>query len=260
MNRQQTRPRRFRRPSRSGCRSPQRDPAVLRTTGLGHRACRRERLRLPAGEGALAFCRRPVLRAVLRAQQMPPRVQSSLGSGVIVDPSGLVVTNNHVIANADQIRIACRMAGVRRAAILLKDESLDLAVLKIGASETFPSIAIGDGRARHRRSRPGDRQSVRRGADDDSGSYPLSLARISASPISASSSRPMRRSIPDSGGALINMAGEVIGINNGDLLPVRRFDRDRFAIRQTWWGCRRSRQGGAGTSSSAPISAQVSIP
>ncbi|MEN3791568.1 DegQ family serine endoprotease [Fulvimarina sp. MAC3] len=74
-----------------------------------------------------------------------PRMESSLGSGVIVDPSGLVVTNNHVIADADEVRIAFADGREFETTILLKDEKVDLAVLKIEeASEEFPVVELAD--------------------------------------------------------------------------------------------------------------------
>ena len=74
-----------------------------------------------------------------------PRMESSLGSGVIVDPSGLVVTNNHVIADADEVRIAFADGREYETTILLKDEKVDLAVLKIeDPDEAFPIVELGD--------------------------------------------------------------------------------------------------------------------
>ena len=64
---------------------PRGDAALLRAAGQGDRAGGGQRLRLAAGADALALRGRSVLRAVLRHQQMPPRVQQSLGSGVLVD-------------------------------------------------------------------------------------------------------------------------------------------------------------------------------
>ncbi len=74
----------------------------------------------------------------------PPRVQSSLGSGVIVDQSGLVVTNNHVIQGADEVKVALADGREFESTILLKDEQLDLAVLKIEDRAPFPVLPIGD--------------------------------------------------------------------------------------------------------------------
>src|SRR5690606_26561963 len=70
--------------------------------------------------------------------QMPPRVQSSLGSGVFVDQSGIVVTNYHVIEGADEVRVALSDGREYASEVVLQDEALDLAVLKVEASETFP--------------------------------------------------------------------------------------------------------------------------
>ncbi len=73
------------------------------------------------------------------------QVQRSLGSGVIVDPSGLVVTNFHVIENADQVKISLADKREFEAEIVLKDQRSDLAVLRLKDShERFPSIDLGD--------------------------------------------------------------------------------------------------------------------
>jgi Do/DeqQ family serine protease len=73
------------------------------------------------------------------------QVQRSLGSGVIVDPSGLVVTNFHVIENADQVKISLSDKREFEAEIVLKDQRSDLAVLRLKDSrERFPSIDLGD--------------------------------------------------------------------------------------------------------------------
>jgi S1-C subfamily serine protease len=73
-----------------------------------------------------------------------PRAQSSLGSGVLVDPSGIVVTNFHVIKDADQVKVATSDGREFASKVLLKDETLDLAVLKISSDKPFPVVAIGD--------------------------------------------------------------------------------------------------------------------
>jgi Do/DeqQ family serine protease len=73
------------------------------------------------------------------------QVQRSLGSGVIVDPSGLVMTNNHVIANATEVKVSLADKRELEAEIVLKDERTDLAVLRIKDSkERFPSLPFAD--------------------------------------------------------------------------------------------------------------------
>ena len=73
------------------------------------------------------------------------RVQNSLGSGVIVDPSGIIVTNNHVILNGSQIRIVLTDKREFEAKVLLADERTDLAVLKIDTGgEELPALVFGD--------------------------------------------------------------------------------------------------------------------
>ena len=73
------------------------------------------------------------------------RVQSSLGSGVIVSAEGIVVTNNHVIEGATDIKIALADRREFEAEVILKDERTDLAVLRaVGAKEPFPQLELGD--------------------------------------------------------------------------------------------------------------------
>jgi Do/DeqQ family serine protease len=73
------------------------------------------------------------------------QVQRSLGSGVIVDPSGLVVTNNHVIEGADQVKVSLSDKRELEAEIVLKDSRSDLAVLRIKAqNERFPALEFAD--------------------------------------------------------------------------------------------------------------------
>lgn len=73
------------------------------------------------------------------------RVQSSLGSGVIVSPDGTVVTNTHVIAEATDIRVALADRREYAAEVVLKDDRTDLAVLRlVGAKEALPFVDIGD--------------------------------------------------------------------------------------------------------------------
>jgi Do/DeqQ family serine protease len=73
------------------------------------------------------------------------QLQRSLGSGVIVDTGGLVVTNNHVIEGATEVKVSLADKRELEADIVLKDQRSDLAVLRIrGQSERFPAIDFAD--------------------------------------------------------------------------------------------------------------------
>jgi len=73
------------------------------------------------------------------------QVERSLGSGVIVDPAGLVVTNFHVISGASQVKVALADKREFDADIVLKDQRSDLAVLRIkGTKERFPTLEFTD--------------------------------------------------------------------------------------------------------------------
>jgi Do/DeqQ family serine protease len=73
------------------------------------------------------------------------QVERSLGSGVVVDPSGLIVTNYHVIEGASEVKVALSDKREFAADIVLKDQRSDLAVLRIkGAKERFPTLQFAN--------------------------------------------------------------------------------------------------------------------
>jgi Do/DeqQ family serine protease len=77
--------------------------------------------------------------------QGPEQMQRSLGSGVIVDPSGLVVTNVHVIEGADQVKVSLADKREFEAEIMLKDSRSDIAVLRLKDSkEKFPTLDLAN--------------------------------------------------------------------------------------------------------------------
>jgi Do/DeqQ family serine protease len=78
--------------------------------------------------------------------QSPPRerVQRSLGSGVIVDSSGLVVTNHHVIAEMTEVKVALADNREIEAEIILRDPRTDLAVLKLKPTTGLKALQLGD--------------------------------------------------------------------------------------------------------------------
>ena len=155
-----------------------------------------------------------------RGDQGRPRRVQSLGSGFIIDPLGYVVTNNHVIKDADEITVILSDDRELPATLLGHDPKTDLALLKVEIDEPLPALTFGDSDA----VRVGDwvmaignpfglGNSVTagilsaRGRDINSGPYDDFLQ----------TDAPINRG--NSGGPLFNMDGEVIGINTAIFSP-----------------------------------------
>ena len=144
------------------------------------------------------------------------RVASSLGSGVIVDPNGLIVTNNHVIADATDIKVALADKREFEAKVLLADERTDLAVLKIEVpDEKLPALTLADSDALE----VGDLvlaignpfgvgQTVTSGIISA-----LARTRVGVSDYQFFIQTDAAINPGNSGGALVNMKGELVGIN-----------------------------------------------
>jgi len=144
------------------------------------------------------------------------RVASSLGSGVIVDPNGLIVTNNHVIANATDIKVALADKREFEAKVLIADERTDLAVLKIEVpDEQLPALALADSDALE----VGDLvlaignpfgvgQTVTSGIVSA-----LARTDVGISDYQFFIQTDAAINPGNSGGALVNMNGELVGIN-----------------------------------------------
>ena len=143
------------------------------------------------------------------------RVQRSLGSGVVVDASGLVVTNNHVIEGMSEVRIAFADKREVEATILLRDPRTDLAVLKLNNGKDLKALELGDSD----RLEVGDivlaignpfgvGQTVTQGIVS-------ALARTQVGVGDAQSFIQTDAAINpgNSGGALVDMQGRLIGIN-----------------------------------------------
>ena len=78
------------------------------------------------------------------ARHEQPRRMTSLGSGFIIDPAGYIVTNNHVIADADEITVLLHDNEELKATIVGRDEKTDLALLKVEAKKPLPAVNWGD--------------------------------------------------------------------------------------------------------------------
>ena len=86
----------------------------------------------------------PIFRQFFGGGGDASRVSKSLGSGVIVDPSGLVVTNYHVINGMTEVKVALSDRREFEAQIVLRDPRTDLAVLRIKGGDHFPFMEMGD--------------------------------------------------------------------------------------------------------------------
>jgi serine protease Do len=144
------------------------------------------------------------------------RVQNSLGSGVIVEASGFIVTNNHVIKGGTDIRVGLSDKREFEATVLLADERTDLAILKIDpGSEALPVLAMGDsdglevGDLVLAIGNPfGVGQTVTSGIVSA-----LARTHVGASDYQFFIQTDAAINPGNSGGALVDMAGKLIGIN-----------------------------------------------
>ena len=90
------------------------------------------------------------------------RKATSLGSGFIIDPAGYIVTNNHVIEDADEITVILHDDTNLKAEVVGRDTKTDIAVLKVKTDKPLAAAAWGDSdRVAGRRLGAGDRQPVR---------------------------------------------------------------------------------------------------
>ncbi len=142
------------------------------------------------------------------------RIERSLGSGVIVDPQGHIVTNHHVIANADSIRVQLADGRVADARIVGRDPDTDLAVLKIDLTP-LPVATIG----RSDRLKVGDvvlaignpiglSHTVTHGIVSA-----VSRQQLGIAPLEDFIQTDAPINFGNSGGALIDASGELVGIN-----------------------------------------------
>ncbi|QAU23395.1 trypsin-like serine protease [Dyella sp. M7H15-1] len=146
----------------------------------------------------------------------PPvtRREQNLGSGVIVSPEGYVLTNNHVIANANDIQILLYDGRVAGATLIGADEETDLAVLKIKDASNLPVIQMAD----PKKLRVGD---VVLAIGNPLGlNQTVTMGIISAIGRQLSNSNPedfiqtdAAINLGNSGGALVNSNGDLVGIN-----------------------------------------------
>ena len=162
-----------------------------------------------------------------------PRVQNSLGSGVILSPDGVVVSNYHVVGMATDIRVVLNDRREFSARVLLGDEESDLAILKIDAPDALPFLPLRDS------------DSVEVGELALAIGNPFGVGQTVSSGIVSGLARSgnsgdrgrgyfIQTDAPinpgNSGGALIDVAGRLIGVNTSILTRSGGSNGIGFAI------------------------------
>ncbi len=153
-------------------------------------------------------------------RNQPPRRTQSLGSGFIVDPSGIVITNNHVIDGADEITVILQDNTSLKAKLIGRDERTDIAVLKVESDKPLPSVAFGDSD----KSRVGDAvlaigNPFGLGGSVTAGIVSARGRNIEQGPYDNFIQTDAAINKGNSGGPLFNMDGDVIGINTAIYSP-----------------------------------------
>ncbi|HEX4637518.1 MAG TPA: DegQ family serine endoprotease [Rhizomicrobium sp.] len=149
-----------------------------------------------------------------------PRHVTSLGSGFVIDPSGYIVTNNHVIEDSDQITVSLQDGTQMPAKVVGRDTKTDLALLKVAPKKPLPSTKFGDSE----KARIGDwviaiGDPFGIGSTVTAGIISARNRNINAGPYDdfIQTDAPINRG--NSGGPLFDMEGNVIGINSQIYTP-----------------------------------------
>jgi serine protease Do len=154
-------------------------------------------------------------------QAEPAIPPSSLGSGFVVDAAkGLIVTNNHVVKDADEVRVTFQDDTTLPAKIVGKDEKMDLAVLKVETTKKLSDVKFGD--SDHLR--VGDwvlaiGNPFGLGGTVTAGIVSAQQRNINAGPYDDFIQTDASINRGNSGGPMFNLKGEVIGINTAIFSP-----------------------------------------
>ena len=151
----------------------------------------------------------------------PQRRATSLGSGFVIDPAGIVITNNHVIAEADEITVILNDDTRLKAEIIGRDAKTDLAVLKVSPEAPLPAVEFGSSHD----ARVGDwvlaiGNPFGLGGTVTAGIISARGRRINAGPYNDFIQTDASINRGNSGGPLFNLDGQVIGINTAIFSPT----------------------------------------
>ena len=160
------------------------------------------------------------MRGLPPAEAPAPHGTQSLGSGFVIDPAGLIVTNHHVVAGATSIKVMLQDGTVLAARVVGRDRTGDLALLRVAAGHPLPAVRWGDS------------------ADTRVGDWVIAIGNpfglggtVTAGIVSArgrdihdgpyddfiQTDAPINRG--NSGGPLFDLAGRVIGVNTAIYSP-----------------------------------------
>ncbi len=148
------------------------------------------------------------------------RAPSSLGSGFIIDSSGFIVTNNHVIAEADEVTVRLHDNSTYKAEIVGRDEKTDLALLKVDADKPLPAVNWGNSDEL----RIGDwvmaiGNPFGLGGTVTAGIVSARQRDINAGPYDDFIQSDAAINRGNSGGPMFNMDGDVVGVNTAIFSP-----------------------------------------
>lgn len=148
------------------------------------------------------------------------RKTTSLGSGFLIDPSGIIVTNSHVIQDADEITVILQDDTNLTASVVGVDKKTDLAVLKVETKKDLPYVKLGDSD----KIKVGDwilaiGNPYGLGGSVTAGIISARARNINSGPYDdyLQTDAPINRG--NSGGPMFNMDGEVIGVNTAIFSP-----------------------------------------
>ena len=154
-------------------------------------------------------------------QPKGPRQVAGLGSGFVIDESGYVVTNNHVAADAKEIRVVLQDGRKLEGKLVGRDEKTDLALIKVESDTKLPSVGWGDSA----KSEVGDwvmavGNPFGLGGTVTAGIISARARDIQAGPYDDFIQTDAAINQGNSGGPLFNVAGEVIGVNTAIYSPT----------------------------------------
>ncbi len=152
-----------------------------------------------------------------------PRTQkvTSLGSGFVIDPSGFIVTNNHVIADATDVTVTFHDNSKQKAKIVGRDPKTDLALLKVNSPKKLAYVNFADSD----KARVGDWVVAIGNPFGLGGSVTAGIVSARGRNINAGAYDDFIQTDAainrgNSGGPLFNMAGEVVGVNSAIFSPT----------------------------------------